>query len=74
METIIKIRSSELNIKLFDKIKSFIGGNKNIDITISLKEPDPYYAQSLDNSISEAKNNEIISMTMEEFIDYVPKK
>lgn len=74
METVIKVSPSELNTSLLDKIKSFIGNKKNIDVTISLKEFDPDYANSLDLSIAQAESGEIISMTMEELAEYIPKK
>ena len=74
METVIKINPSELNVSLLDKIKVFIGNKKNIDITISLSEFDPDYADALERSIAQAESGEIISMTMEEFIAYIPEK
>lgn len=74
METVIKINPSELNAGLIDKIKSFIGNKKNIDVTISLKEFDPDYADALDRSILQAETGDVISMTMEEFVAYTPKK
>ena len=74
METVIKVSPSELNNTLLDKIKSFIGNKKNIDVTISLTEFDPDYADALDRSISQAESNDVISMTMEEFVAYTPKK
>jgi hypothetical protein len=73
METVIKIKPSELNVSLLDKIKIFIGNKKNIDITISLNEFDPDYADALDRSIAQVESGEIISMTMEEFVAYVPE-
>jgi hypothetical protein len=47
METVIKIHPSELNTELLKKIKKFIGGKENIDVTISLKEFDLYIQKSL---------------------------
>ena len=73
METIIKIQPSELNDSLVDKIKSFIGNKKNIDVTISIKECDIDYVDSLNKSISQAESNNTISFTMEEFVAYTPK-
>lgn len=74
METVIKVNPSELNTGLLDKIKSFIGNKRNVDVTISLKEFDPEYASALDDSIAQAENGETISMTMEEFAAYTPNK
>jgi len=75
METIIRVSPSELNSHLLDKIKDFIGNRNNFDITISLQEYDPIYKNELDQSIEEIRiNNDMISMTMDEFISYSPKK
>jgi len=75
METIIKIRPSELNEGLLEKIKKFIAGRDNIDVTISLKEFDKTYVDDLNKSISDAeKGQDMISFTMEEFMSYTPEK
>jgi len=75
METIIKVSPSELNIKLLNKIKDFIGNKQNVDVTISLKEMDTAYLESLDHSIQQAnEERNLISFTMEEFLAYTPKK
>lgn len=73
METVIKILPSELNASLLTKIKKFIGNKQNVNVTISLKEFDKQYADELDQSIAEVENGqELISMTMEEFVAYTP--
>jgi hypothetical protein len=75
METVIKVNPDELNISLLDKIKAFIGNKRNVDITISFHEFDPNYADTLDRSLEQAESNQNpISMTMEEFVAYTPKK
>ncbi len=75
METIIKVHPSELNTDLLKKIREFIGSKENIDVTISLKEFDTDYSAALNHSVEQAENNEnIISMTMEEFVAYTPKR
>ena len=74
METIIKIHPDELNKALLNKIRKFIGKKENIDITISVKEFDPAYADALDTSIKQAETGDVISMTMEEFAAYTPKR
>lgn len=73
METEIRVKPSELNMTLLDKIKNYIGNKKNIDVTISIKEFDPDYVDSLNKSISQAESNDVISFTMEEFVAYIPK-
>ena len=73
METIIRVSPSELNINLLEKIKAFIGGKNNVDVTISLNEYDPSYADSLSGSIKEAESSEnLLTFTMEEFMNYTP--
>lgn len=74
METIIKIHPDELNKALLNKIRKFIGKKENIDITISVKEFDPAYADALDTSIKQAETGDVISLTMEEFVAYTPKR
>jgi hypothetical protein len=74
METIIKIHPSELNQLLLDKIKTFIGEKNNIDVTISIKEYDVDYFETLERSISEAETGNLVTMTMEEFVAYKPLK
>lgn len=73
METIIKVNPSELDLVLLHRIKEFIGRKKNVNVTISLREFDADYADTLDRSIKQA-DHEIISMTMEEFFAYSPQK
>ena len=75
METVIKINPAELNASLLNKIKKFIGNKNNVDVTISLREFDPVYADALERSIDQAESEqELICMTMEEFAAYTPKK
>ena len=73
METIIKVSPSELNESLIDKIRKFIAGKDNIDITISLKEFDTEYVDALNQSIKEAESGQnLVSFTMEDFMAYKP--
>lgn len=75
METVITVNPSELNSSLLNKIKKFIGKNKNVDVVISLREYDPDYATALDKSIEQAESGtEIISMSTEDFFAYTPQK
>ena len=75
METIIKVSPSELDVKLLNKIKDFIGNKQNVDVTISLKEMDTSYLESLNHSIQQADDERnLISFTMEDFMAYTPKK
>lgn len=75
METVIRLKVSELNISLLNKIKEFVGEKKNIDVTISLHEYDTEYVDDLNRSIELAnREQDLISMTMEEFIEYIPRR
>jgi len=75
METIIKVSPSELDENLLNKIRKFIGSKDNVDVTISLKEFDPAYADTLDQSIAEAEGGgNLVSFTMESFMAYQPSQ
>jgi hypothetical protein len=75
METIIKVSPEELNDTLLEKIKKFIAGKDNVDVTISLKEYDKKYVEDLNESITDAEERgSLVSFTMEEFMAYTPKK
>jgi hypothetical protein len=75
METIIKVSPEELNDILLEKIKKFIAGKDNVDVTISLKEYDKKYVEDLNESITDAEERgSLVSFTMEEFMAYTPKK
>ena len=75
METIIKVSPAELDIKLLNKIREFIGNKENVDVTISLKELDAAYMEALDHSIHQASDERnLISFTMEDFMAYTPSK
>ena len=51
-----------------------IGKKNNVDVVISLREFDPAYVEALDHSIEQAeKGNQLISMTMEDFMSYQPQ-
>ena len=73
METFIKVSPSELNKGLLDKIKKFIGDKDNMDVTILLREFDRHYADLLDHSIEQTEQaEELVTFTMEEFMNYNP--
>lgn len=73
MEAIIKVHPSELDMKLLNKLREFIGDKEHIDVTISLKEYDAVYREALNRSIESAENNSgLISFTMEDFMAYSP--
>ena len=78
METVIKVEPNEFNHALVDKIRSFINGSKNFEITITIKEkalheylfeePQATYETRLNKSIDDIENNrDLVSFTVEEF-------
>lgn len=74
METIIKVNPEELDVNLLKRIRDFIGQKQNVDVTISLREIDEEYANSLSRSVEQAESGQnMISFTMEEFMTYQPK-
>lgn len=74
METIIKLSPSELNEKLIEKIRSYIGEKTNVDVIISLKEYDKQYFEDLKRSAEEAESGKgLVTFTMEEFMSYTPR-
>jgi len=73
METVIKIRSKELDNKLFKKIKEFVSDKKNLDITISISDSKEKYLNELDESIKQLEQKDkLITFTLQEFLDYSP--
>lgn len=75
METIIKLSPAELNSTLLSKLRKLIGSKKNVDVTISVKEYDEQYAAELDSSIEQAESGQnLVTLSMEEFIAYTPSK
>ncbi len=74
MEAVIKLKPEELDSNLLSKIKQLVAGRNNIEVTISLTEKSSDYIDSLNRSIGQLNNNETITMTMEEFLEYPAKK
>lgn len=73
MEAVIKVSPGEIDSNLLEKIKNFIGGRKNVDVTISLREFDPVYGTELERSIEDAEAGQsIVSFTMEDCLSYSP--
>jgi hypothetical protein len=82
METIFKIKASELDLDFIEAIKKLFK-NEEIEILISSvpkstkAERDkkyPQYSESLINAIDNVeKNKDLISFTMEEFVEYSRK-
>jgi hypothetical protein len=74
MEAVIKLKPEELDSNLLSKIKQLVAGRNNIEVTISLTEKTSDYINTLNQSIGQLNNNETITMTMEEFLQYPATK
>ena len=78
METVIKVKSEELNQSLIDKLTLFLTDETDVEITINLKEksssmylykesPEEYLAR-LEKSMDDVENNRnLVSFTVDEF-------
>ncbi len=74
METIIRLRLSELTESTLDKIKKLLSAstdNQDPQINISVETAD--YNSQLDKSISQIKSGNTLSFTMEDLETYVTK-
>lgn len=78
METIIKIRPSELTVNLLEKLQYLLKGNDNYEITIQVAEKPSRsslrletkdeYKERLDKAISNVEKGEsVVAFSLEEF-------
>ena len=79
METIIKLKSKDLNARLLSKIKKYAGKEKGLEIQISIKRPDhkskllvpetqAQTRQRIDRAIEEIeKGRNLVKFSGEEF-------
>lgn len=75
MEAVIKLRQDELDQNLLFKIKQFIAGREDMEVTISIREKPLDYLKNLDESIRQLEDDDdTITFTMEEFLAYPEKK
>lgn len=75
MEAVIKIRSKELDNKFFKKIKELVNNDKNLDITISIADPNKNFLKELDESIDQLNSkNKLVTFTLDEFLAYTPSR
>ncbi len=71
MDAVIKVKVSELNATLLERIKSLISNIEDAEVTISVSDKRSEYLGTLDRSISELQNNkDTTNFTMEEFLKY----
>ena len=75
MNAVIKLRPEELDNNLLQKIKELVNGRTDIEVTISLSDNKSAYFKALDKSIADLNaGNDLISFTMEEFLEYPSSK
>lgn len=77
METVIKIRPSELNANLIAVLKKLYGKNDDVEITISVtsrgdslvlrEESEADYFKRLKQSVEDVEKGNVVSFTGEEF-------
>jgi len=79
METIIKVRPSELNVSFLEKLQQFLKGNDNYEITIQVaerpsaaflrSETQEQYKARLDKSIYNIERGEdLVTFSFDEFV------
>ena len=82
MEALIKVPSSEFNIELFEKIKSFLKNEYSLEVTISIREKSSdlflnetqeEYWNRLGKSVKEVEEGKTIIFTMDELDKYLQK-
>ena len=53
MDAVIKVKVSELNVSLVERLKSLFQGNEEAELTISYDDKKQKYFESLNRSINE---------------------
>ncbi|HEX8462824.1 MAG TPA: hypothetical protein VF623_15420 [Segetibacter sp.] len=73
MNAVIKLKSSELNASIIERIQALIQYKENVEITISVDDNVEYF-EELNRSIKDLKEgNNLISFTMEELEEYTTR-
>ena len=71
MDASIRIKVSELNTALLERIKALFQGKEDAELTISFNDAEYKYYNTLAHSKSELEqHNNLISFTMEELETY----
>lgn len=73
MEAVIRLRPEELDDNLLSKVKQLIAGRSDMEVIISVKEKLPNYLDSLNASLKQMENEDVMTFTMEEFLTYPGK-
>ena len=74
MNAVIKLKASELNASLLERIKALVPADADAEVTISVNDSSEYY-EILNRSkkdLEEGRN--LISFTMEELEEYTVKE
>ena len=76
METVIRLRLSELSSETILKVKKMVaaatsGGDPEVNIIVDLNDDSNAYFKKLNESIEQIERGEATSFTMEEFTEYV---
>ena len=74
MEAIIKVKASELNASLLDRIKNLLTGNEDEVITITLGSEAAYLSELLRSKYDLENGRNLVSFTMEELSAYTNEK
>jgi len=71
MKAVIKVKLSELDDSLLNRIKNLFEGQENAELTIAFNSNQENYYETLDRSIKDLeRRNGLISFTMEELKSY----
>jgi len=74
METVIKIKVSELDSTFVERIKAFFKDNEDAELIISFDEKRDEYFKILDRSISDFENGrDLVSFTIDELEEYTER-
>lgn len=73
MNAVIKVKASELNASLLDRIKTLISDNQDAEVTISVVDKRGEYLEKLNRSIKDLEDGNVVSFTMEELEEYSAK-
>jgi hypothetical protein len=73
MNAVIKVKASELNVSLLERIKTLIADNKDAEVTISVVDKRAEYFEELDRSIKNLEAGNVISFSMEDLEQYSAK-
>jgi len=71
MDAVIKVRISELNAGLIDRIKTLFQGKEDVELTISFDDRQQKYYDVLDRSKKDLEQgNNLVTFTMDELEAY----